>query len=120
MKRWIHAATEPSSVEYGKALSEGNRRLNDRYEPFQLKKTFFNRGSVNSTGYRIILPDQSEEYIADNSGESSWSSSFEYKLYGPFPVNMIQSWGQLFANKPIASMKTFNKVMNWLFENVEL
>ena len=113
------SVTEPSAKEYGEAISQSARRADDRYSPFKLKRTFFNRTSVNSTGRRISLPEEGIEYIADNGGKDSWSSSFEYKLYGPFNINEIRTWSQLFTNKPIASFKTLDKVMNWMFENVD-
>lgn len=119
MKRWVHAVSEPSSKEYGEAVSEARRRVNDRYEPFELTKTYFNRSSAGSTGYRVTLPEEGIEYIADDNGRDSWSNDFEYKLYGPFLPYEIESWSELFSNKPVGTFKNIDQVMNWMFENVE-
>lgn len=114
MKRWIHSVTEPSSVEYGKAISEGRKRLNDRFEPFEISNTYFNRYATSSTGYRITLDDQ--EWIADNRGDS-WN---DLKLYGPFAPSEVNSWSELFRYQPIREFKTLNNVMTYLFNEVSI
>lgn len=118
MKRWIHAVTEPSAYEYGKALDEGNKRINDRFSPFKLTNTYFCKGRSNSTGYRITYKGQ--EWIADNGGKDSWRSDYSFKLYGPFVPKEINSWSELFKNKPIGTFKNINSAMTYLFNNVNV
>lgn len=115
MKRWIHSVSEPSSTEYGRALSEGNKRIQDRYEPFEVKETYFDRSSTSSTGYRIYYDGY--EWIADNGG-SRYSTG--YTLYGPFAQGKIKNWSQLFAEKPIGQYKSLDNVMTYLFETVDV
>lgn len=119
MKRWIHASYtgEPSSVEYGQAVSQGLKRLQDRYEPFEVKRTYFNRSSTRSTGYRIFYPETRMEWIADDGGKDSWDNDYGYKLYGPFTKNEITSWSQLFSNASIGKFESLDQVMSYLFEN---
>lgn len=118
MKRWIRSVTEPSAYEYGKALSDAKKRIDERYYPFELSNTYFCRGRMNSTGYRIVYDDQ--EWIADNGGEDSWSSSYGYSLYGPFEPGQIRSWSELFRYKPKDKFKTIDSVMTYLFNNVDM
>lgn len=125
MKRYINSAnyiesvTEPSASEYGRFLSEANKRMQDRYAPFKLKATYFCRGRSNSTGYRIQLG--SDEWIADNGGEDSWNSDYGYELYGAFNIDEIKSWSELFRYKPLVNtkFKTIDSVMTYLFNNVD-
>ena len=119
MKRLIRSTREPSSVEYGKAISEGQKRLQDRYEPFKITNTYFCNSTTNSTGYRITLEDEDIEYIADNGGDNKSSSFFEYKLYGPFASGQIKSWSELFKFKSIDSFKTLDQIMTWIFHNID-
>ena len=114
MKRWIHAVTEPSSVEYGEAISRAKKRLAERYEPFVVKPCYFSSSSVNSTGYRITLPDQ--EWVADKKAGFYGG----YTLYGPFNPNQIQGWGSQLDSKKIADFKELDNAMTYLFENVDL
>lgn len=118
MKRWIHAVTEPSSLELGNAISQGQKRINDRFEPFKVSNTYFNRYATNSTGYRITLDDS--EWILDNDGNDSWSSNFSYKLYGPFLPGEIKEWSKLFTNTPIGEYKNLDSAMNYLFQVVDV
>lgn len=118
MKRWIRSVTEPSAYEYGKALSEGRKQMEDRFAPFKLKETYFCRGRSNSTGYRITYKGQ--EWIADNGGEDSWNSSYGFSLYGPFIPGQIKSWSELFRYKPTNKFKSIDSVMTYLFSNVDV
>ena len=115
----IRSVTEPSAYEYGKALSDAKKRLDDRYEPFELTRTYFCQGRTNSTGYRITYYDDNE-WIADNGGEDSWNSDYGFKLYGPFVPGQIKSWSQLFKYKPIDKFKTIDSVMTYLFNNADI
>lgn len=46
---------EPSSSDYGRALSEYAKSLKTKYEPFVVRQVYFNSRSANSSGYVINL-----------------------------------------------------------------
>lgn len=109
---------EPSASDYGKAVDQAKKRIQDRFAPFKMTKTYFCRGRMNSTGYRITYKGQ--EWIADDGGKDSWSSNYGFKLYGPFTPGQIRSWGALFTHKPIDEFKSIDSVMSYLFSNVDV
>ena len=115
---------EPSAAEYGEALSEGHRRMQERYAPFRVSDVYFNSWSTNLSGYRITLKGDN----INTAGELEWiahrdSSSFNksYKLYGPFYPNEIQSLHELFNTQPLdETFRSLNSVMTYLFEEYDI
>lgn len=121
MKRYVKAwyTGEPSGYEYGKALSEGHKRLQDRFEPFAIRDTYMTRGSANSDGYRITLDDDNE-WILHKSG-GTWDS--HYDLYGPFEANQIRDLSTLFNRFKDRKLGRFDKLdsaMTYLFQDEEI
>ena len=118
MKRLVYSwsTAEPSSVELGRAISEGNRRRNEKFAPFEISNTYMNRWSLNSTGYRITLDDT--EWILNEVSSRSWNPL--YQLYGPFDAGVIETWNQLHKYEPIGDFKNLNSAMTYLFENTDV
>ena len=129
MKKWIHASetinawnvSEPSAVEYGKALSEGHKRMNERYAPFAISSNVhFYSGLANSTGYRISLtiPRRAYyEWIAHDKSAGSFNSAV-YALYGPANSN-INSYSQMVKYNKLGEFKSIDAVMSFLFEKYD-
>ena len=120
MKRYVKAwyTGEPSGYEYGKALSEGYKRLQDRFDPFAIKPTYMTTGSANSDGYRITLYD-TVEWILHKSG-GTWDS--HYDLYGPFDAGQIKTSGALYRSKDnkLGEFKGLDSAMSYLFKDGEV
>lgn len=126
MKRWIHAShtygMEPSGYEYGKALEQGHKRLQDRYAPFEVNNVYFYSGLANSTGYRITLslPGGVDpmEWIAHNSNAGSFRSA-NYVLYGPFYDHHVKGLTELKDKDKLGEFKSLDSVMSYLFSNYD-
>jgi len=137
MKRYVRSwsTAEPSSSDYGKMMDAQRQRLETRYEPFVVKRTYFSSSSANSDGYRITLypnvdsfddPMDAEfapdaEWIALNNG---LTFSPAITLYGPFEAGEVRNgFHSGLSSKNGKLIKKFedgtlDNVMNYLFKTV--
>jgi len=121
MKRVIRAAwstAEPSAAELGRAHEQANRRMNDRYEPFNVKEAYLDRWSVNKISYRITLGDN--ELIAWYSDTDRYDNE-KWQLFGIFSPNQVKDTSILTPNNLYTRQrfKSIDSVMTFLFSHVD-
>lgn len=116
----VRSSSEPSASEYGRAISEGNNKLNNRYYPFVVKQTSIDRWSINKVSYRITLPAISDEWIAWYDDVDRYIKD-KFRLYGPYAVGEVKDSSvlrdnQLYTDKRFSSI---DQIMTFLFNTVD-
>lgn len=121
MKRVIRAAwstAEPSAAELGRAHEQADRRMNDRYEPFDVKEAYLDQWSINKISYRITLDDN--EFIAwyddvDRYADKSW------QLFGIFNPGQVRDDSLLVPRNLYTDekFKNIDSIVTFLFNHID-
>lgn len=114
---------EPSSLEYGKAIDQGRKKLKDKYYPFDVDLWYGNKSSLNSNGWNIGLEfGRGDFYQWIAQQPSTTFGSKELTLYGPMDSDKGEYVETVFdlaeyKDKEVSKFKSIEQVMNYLFTN---
>lgn len=115
---------EPSSLEYGRAIDAGRKKLKDKYYPFDVDLWYGNTSSsLNSTGWIICLEfgrGDCYQWIAQKP--STTFGSKELTLYGPMDLDKGEYVETVFdlaeyKDKEVNKFKSIEQIMSYLFTN---
>ena len=114
---------EPSSLEYGRAIDQGRKRMRDRYAPFDVNLWHGDRSSLNSNGWNIGLEfGRGDFYQWIAQKPSTTFGPKDLTLYGPMDSNKGEYVETVFdlaeyKDKEVGKFKSIDQLMSYLFTN---
>lgn len=112
---------EPSSLEYGRAIDAGRKKLKDKYEPFEVDLWYGD--GLNSTGWKVQLQSQSGHYYQwiAQVPRTTWGPK-DLTLYGPIDLDFEKRVRTVFdlaeyKDREIGTFKSIEQMMSYIFQN---
>lgn len=129
MKKYIKSAStytgEPDNYALGKAISDANKKRNERYWPFIISNWNESPTSFRKVGYIISVSDEYPDELAyDGTRWYVRTQDNKYRLFGAYDMgDPTPKWYQLNSKDQVEFIGEFNSldaVISYLYTEYDI